>query len=526
MRISQITSSLILLPACVLISPTGVSARPPVCTLNEVQKLIASDAAEQARFGSALAMTKDRAIVGAWRAGWPDSATGAAYVFRLDDNGTPLDPTDDFWFEEAKLSGSGGLFGWSVSISGKRAVVGARRDTLPPWGGAAYSYRLDDSGTPSDPDDDVWVEEDKLTASDAATGDEFGIAVAIDVDRIAVGASEDDDACDEFPDPDCDSGAVYVFRRDDQDTPLDPSDDVWVEEDKLTASDAAQGDMFGFTVSMHGARILVGAWHDDDAGIDSGSAYVFKLDDNGTPSDPSDDWWAEEDKLAPSDAETGDEFGFSVSIHRDHAIVGSWLDDDAGNLSGSAYIFRRDDNGTESYPGDDLWVEQDKITASDAAPGDEFGKSVSISGDWAAVGVYEDDDACVDDPHCDSGSAYVFRRDDNDTRWDPSDDSWVQAAKLTASDTAAQDFFGRVAINGGHLIAGSLDDAAGEFAGSAYMFLVTRECTDLLTFADLQCCLTGDGGGVFPDCEVFDADRDGDVDLEDYEWFRQTFVGP
>ncbi|MCH7839419.1 MAG: cobalamin-dependent protein, partial [Planctomycetes bacterium] len=169
----------------------------------------------------------------------------------------------------------------------------------------------------------------------------------------------------------------------------------------------------------------------------------------------------------------------------DRIVVGAWLDDDGAILAGSAYIFRRDDNGTPSNPADDSWVEEAKLTASDAAAGDELGKSVSIDGDRAVVGAFEDDDACaqdpVPDPNCDSGSAYVFERDDNGTPLDASDDVWTQTVKLVASDTAPADFFGRVAIQGSTVVAGSLSDEAGDQAGAVYVFDVSQGCAPIPT---------------------------------------------
>jgi hypothetical protein len=507
-------------------------ARAQLCVLNEEQKVLASDAAPDARLGSAVSISKDWAIVGAWRASHAEIVPGAAYVFGLDDNGTPLNTGDDTWIEEAKLiasdAASGDLFGWSVSISGDRAIVGARFHSFAGRSGAAYIFRRDTRGTPLNPSDDRWVEEARLTPSDAAHRDQFGIAVAISGDRAVVGAAEDDDACAENPDPACDSGSAYVFRRERNGTPTDPTDDFWVEEAKLVAADADRGDLFGFSVSIDGTRVLIGAWHDDDGGGDSGSAYVFRRDDGGTPTDPGDDVWVEEAKLIPLDTAPLDNFGISVSISRTRALVGAWFDDDRGNLSGSAYVFRRDDNNTFFDPTDDFWVEEAKLLASDAAAGDEFGKSVSIDVDLAVVGAFENDDACVDapDPNCDSGSAYLFRRHDNGTPLDPTDDSWLQTAKLTASDTAPADFFGRVAISGDWIVAGSLDDEGGLNAGSAYFYSASRECTAMTDFADLQSCFTGRSGGVFPGCDTFDEDADDDVDVEDYARFVRTFIGP
>ena len=151
-------------------------------------------------------------------------------------------------------------------------------------------------------------------------------------------------------------------------------------ETKLVASDAASNNLFGRSVSVSGDTAIVGSSGDDSS---SGSAYIYKFD--GT------NW--NETKLVASDAAGNDQFGFSVSISGDTAIVGSFLDDDAGTDSGSAYIYKFD--GTN-------WNET-KLVASDAAGSDQFGRSVSISDDTTIVGSQLDDDAGTD-----SGSAYVF----------------------------------------------------------------------------------------------------------------------
>ncbi len=131
--------------------------------------------------------------------------------------------------------------------------------------------------------------------------------------------------------------------------------DIHSEQQKLTALDADGGEAFGKSVSISGNRIVVGAPSDDDEGNSTGSAYIFRLS-------IIDDIWIQETKLTASDAAAGDQFGHSVAVRRDRAVVGARLDDDAEGNSGSAYIFRRDDNGTPSDPGDDVWIEETKLT--------------------------------------------------------------------------------------------------------------------------------------------------------------------
>jgi len=543
----------------ILCHPASVHAQR--CVLTELQKLVASDAGPSAQFGGSVSVSKQFAIIGAWSASSEVGSPGAAYVFRRADQGTPADPSDDVWIPDAKLLAddgrSGEHFGWSVSVSGNYAIAGARFNpgTVGRASGAAYVFRLNNNETPSNPDDDFWVQEAKLTAQDAAQGDELGLAVGISGDRAVVGARLNDDDGE-------DSGSAYVFRRDDNGTPGNNSDDVWVQESKLTASDGSEGANFGFSVAIQGDTVVIGAWHDSSVGTESGSAYVFRKDDNNTPTDPRDDFWVEEDKLVPSDGATFDNFGFAVAVDRDRTVIGSWLDDDHGSLSGSAYVFRRDHNGTSTFRDDDFWVEEDKLTASDAAAGDEFGKSVAISDTLIAVGSYEDDDACSDDevfipdcgentacpgscgpcdPNtftcraslpecCDSGSAYVFRLDDGATPFDPTDDSWFETTKVRASDTKPGDFYGRVGLNGGFLITGSLDTAAGtspgSSAGASYAYYVDGNCTTLEDFADFQICFSDDGGGIQTGCASFNFDEDNDVDLTDLRRLLLTFTGP
>jgi hypothetical protein len=102
----------------------------------------------------------------------------------------------------------------------------------------------------------------------------------------------------------------------------------------------------------------------------------------------------EQQQLTASDGAESDNFGWSVSISGDYAVVGAYGDDDKGSASGSAYVFVR--SGT-------TWTEQQKLTASDGASTDFFGHSVSISGDTAIVGADGNDDKGIN-----SGSAYVF----------------------------------------------------------------------------------------------------------------------
>lgn len=148
-------------------------------------------------------------------------------------------------------------------------------------------------------------------------------------------------------------------------------------------------------------------------------------------------------ELAGDDSTPGDYFGFSVAIDGDTAVAGA---SEHGG-TGAAYVFVRSGG---------VWVQQQMLTSSDAAPLDGFGHSVSISGDTIVVGAPFDDS--------DAGSAYVFVR---------SGVVWAEQAKLTSSDGVAGDDFGRaVAIDGDTVVVGApYDDDAVTDAGSAYVFV-------------------------------------------------------
>ena len=275
----------------------------------------------------------------------------------------------------------------------------------------------------------ICFNEFKLSRSDAAAIDRFGNSVSISGGYAIVGAYEDDDNG-------LNSGSAYIFKR---------SENSWNQVAKLIAGDGAAGDMFGGSVSISGDTAIVGARLDDDNGTNSGSAYIFSRDQGGS------DNWGMVNKLTASDGAAVDVFGISVSISGDTAIVGAYGDgDNVMSDYGSAYIFSRDQGGSDN------WGMVNKLTASDRYGGDHFGISVSISGDSAIVGAYEDDANGLN-----SGSAYIFKRSEN---------SWNQVAKLIAGDGAAGDMFGgSVSISGDTAIVGA-HDPYGTYSNSVYIF--------------------------------------------------------
>ncbi len=264
-------------------------------TWTETDKLTASDGAIGDFFGTAVALNGDRAIAGAHQDDDGGQGSGSAYIFEFDSGA---------WAQSAKLIASddffGDFFGFSVSIDGDRALVGAPVNENAT--GAAYVF--DYNGV-------AWAETVKLTASDGASPDKFGSSVSLDVDRALIGAPNDES----------DTGAAYVFDL----------SGTWMETAKLTASDGATGDNFGHSVSLDGDLGLVGAVLDNDGLTpNTGAAYGFAFD--GTT-------WGETDKLLASDNANGDQLGTSVSLSGGRALAGAPRDDDNGSNSGSAYVF-------------------------------------------------------------------------------------------------------------------------------------------------------------------------------------------
>jgi len=323
-------------------------------TWTEQAKLMASDGASFKNFGNIVAIAGDTIVVGANKDNANGQNSGSAYVF------TGSGAT---WTQQAKLTASDGapsyLFGRSVSILGDTIVVGANGAS----GGSGSAYVFTRTGT-------SWSEQAKLTASDGADGDRFGVSVAIAGDTIVVGAHWDDDNG-------ADSGSAYVFTS---------TGTTWTQQAKLTASDGAEDDQFGFSVAIAGDTIVVGARLDGDNGSFSGSVYVFT--GTGTA-------WTQQAKLTASDGAEIDYFGISVGIEGDTIVVGASADIDVGMGIGSAYVYMQ--TGT-------TWTEQAKLTATDMGNfGDWFGESVAIAGDTIVVGARGDND--VGD---DSGSVYIY----------------------------------------------------------------------------------------------------------------------
>ena len=282
----------------------------------------------------------------------------------------------------------------------------------------------------------VFDQQAKLLPGDGASDDSFGYSVAVDGETVIVGARYDDDNGSG-------SGTAYLFSK---------VGSTWSQAAKLLPDDGAASDYFGRSVAVDGGAAVVGAYRDDDLGNASGSAYVFQQTDSG---------WDQVAKLLPGDGQADDLFGYAVSLSGRTALVGAY-----GNGSGSAYVF--EDSGAG-------WQQTAKLVPDDGADDDRFGYTVAINGDVAVVGARFDDDNGTD-----SGSAYVFRRNDA---------AWQQVAKLLPDDGAEKDYFGvSVAVDGTTAVIGAYrDDDMGSNSGSAYVMVIPEPGTLLLLAAAGAC---------------------------------------
>ena len=310
-------------------------------------------------------------------------------------------------------------FGFAVAVSGDTALVGAPLHGVPPGevasSGAVYVFER--AGTD-------WLQTAELHASDAAPGDAFGSDVALQGDRALIGAWGDDEL----------RGAAYVFER---------TAGVWAQTDKLVAADGEVADGFGLTVALDGDVALVGAFGDDDLGIQSGAAYLFAR----TPAQG----WVQTDKLTSPDGGAFDEFGSDVALGGGTLVVGAERDSEPAFSTGSAYVYVLGVTGP---------LLQQKLTAASGAANHFFGSAVALEGDTAVIGAPASDTFGPG-----AGQAHVFQR---------SGTVWLEVQVLSAGDTPPLAAFGAaLALDGDVLLVGAPDDGLlgpEPGSGSAYVF--------------------------------------------------------
>jgi hypothetical protein len=378
---------------------------------------------------------------------------GSAYIFVRSGTSWTLQQQltvlDDPQFEN---------FGASVALSGETALIGAPRDAAPgafSLTGSAYVFVRDVT---------TWSLQQKLTAYDARRDDQFGRAVALDGDTAVVGVPFDDNAGL------ANSGSAYVFVR---------SGTSWSTQQKIQLAEGAlPRDAFGRSVAISGDTALVGSPLDDTiaGSVDAGTAFIFVR--SGTT-------WTLQRRIKAYDPRAYDNFGTSVALSGDTALVGSPYNDNAnGGNAGAVYVYVR--SGTS-------WSLQTKLLQQDGGGGDAFGSSVRLDGETALVGAPRDDlpQCCGLDPLTDAGSAHVFVR--SGTTWSP---------QASFSQAAAGDIFGSsLGLSGDTALVGAPGDDIPQCcgldpladAGSAHVFVRSGTSWSLQQMLTAPSAAPGDG---------------------------------
>ena len=312
-----------------------------------------------------------------------------------------------------KETTSGLEFGYSVAAFNDYVVVGALRGN-PNFNlaGSAYVFRKNGEN---------WVEEAKLLPYDSNVEQQFSFSISAYGDQILLGAPGDDDNG-------LNSGSAYIFSKVGND---------WTQHAKLTPSDGSENERTGFFVSLYGDYALVGSPWDNVNGLtNSCSAYLFKY--NGSE-------WVEETKLMPSDATFSAQFGISVALHDNYAIIGANRATHNNIKSGAAYVFRKN--------GDD-WVEEVKLFPSDGSDNDGFGSSVSAQENVVLISSTKGGDGLFE-----RGAAYMFRKNGN---------VWLEEIKLTPNDETEDDLSSISSSISGDLLAIALKNNT--ITGSVHLF--------------------------------------------------------
>ncbi|HEY3357140.1 MAG TPA: FG-GAP repeat protein, partial [Polyangia bacterium] len=370
-------------------------------------ELVAHDARGR-ELPSHLALAGDRLTIHV-------DATAAAYPVTVD----PIIAT----LQAQLLAGDGTKddnFGNAVALAGDTAVIGAfyKDGAAGLRQGAAYVFVHQADG---------WAQQAKLLAGDATAEDEFGWAVALAADTAVVGAYYQNGSAGHH------QGAAYVFVR---------QGVTWTQQAKLTPTDAAADDDFGYAVALAGDTAVVGAYvKAGSAGAAQGAAYVF-VRQGAT--------WTQQAKLLASDGAANDAFGYSVALAGDTLLVGAdGARATAGSQQGAVYVFTR---------AGAAWTQRAKLVASDGAAARHFGAAVALDGGRAVVGA----PTSLDSAGHAVGAAYVFAGGDA---------TWAQQARLTASD-GGERFGGAVAVAGDTVLVGSgyKTGSAGQYQGAAYAF--------------------------------------------------------
>lgn len=371
---------------------------------------------------------------------------------------------------KSPATGDDDRFGHSIAMSGNTLVITATYEDSAATGidgdptddsalnaGAAYVFVRDNTNS--------WSQQSYLKTFNTDVGDNLGFSVALSGNTLAIGTFREDSAAvgidgDGTDNSAADSGAVYIFTRD--------NTDAWSQEAYIKASNTDQSDAFGVSVSLSGDTLAVGAIREsssasgvngdqtDNSMLFAGAVYIFQRDAIGT--------WTQQAYLKASNPDVDDQFGYSVSLSDDTLAVGAYHErsnatgidgdqtDNSLNTAGAVYIFERDETET--------WSQSSYLKASNTGSQDSFGWSVALSGSTLAVSApYEDSAATgidgdqADNSSSNAGAVYVFTKN--------SSDIWSQQAYIKASTSDIGDSLGlSLTLNGDFLAVYAYDDSA------------------------------------------------------------------
>ena len=450
-------------------------------------KLTAGDGAAKDRLGFSVDIFGDYVVAGARHHDAAGSNAGAAYVFHRASNGS--------WSQQAKLlaadASAGSDFGMNVGIDSNLVVVGAHLEaSQASRSGAAYVFSRGGS---------TWAQVSKVVAADAGADFIFGRSVDIDRTRLVVGASKSNgtgaayffeplyqlpdqdltycsdpvaavappgtDACGDpvtvsssspttFSTPGTytldwtftdaagnEATARQTVRVNDGNPPV-PDDFLaasWQQLQTLQTNDQDNDDGLGSSIAVDGNTAIVGA-PGHSGGSNLGAAYIFTQTADG---------WTQAQQLVMPVPLPSAQFGVSVAISGEYAVVGAWFDGpSSGERNGAAHVYHRL-NGS--------WVHEVQLTASDGAFFDGFGFTVAMDNDLIAIGAPVKSSG--GDPDFDNaGAVYLFRHDGT---------QWAEEQKLISPNAIQDGAFGTaISCDANRVLIG----APGETVGEAYLY--------------------------------------------------------
>jgi hypothetical protein len=430
-----------------------------------LKKLTASVRGNNHNFGFSVAILGDYALVGAYRNN-TDSAeanpltdAGAAYVFKKDNGGT------DNWGLLKKITPSvraaNDRFGYSISMNGDEAVIGASRNTTDAaggnslaWAGAAYIVYKDQGGT------DNWGIYKKMVPLVRHSGDQFGSSVSMSANSIIVGApTHIYDLTESIYTTSTEAGGAFIFARD------SGGINNWGQVQKVISSVRQQGARFGSAVSTTDNIAVVGSYrYEYNYSLDSaGTASLFEKNGSGT-------WDNIKTLFAPTSIVRSQRFGYGVAISDSTLLIsapGETLNEDEQDGAygaGGFFYYTKNEGGTNN------WGYRQKKVMRDRNPNDWYGYAVSISGEYAAVSaLHEDEDTAGHIIRQDVGAVYMLHH--NAGNWEP-------VKKILEPNTHDPYFGDALALSGDYLIVGNQYNTTDStdanpvpsFGGGAYIF--------------------------------------------------------